>query len=96
MALEGGSDGVDSQRDRDLRASQSVWDAVRDVGALHTRLVPGFVAAVQVFDDGAGARVTWIADFLPHEAAAMVGPMMEQGMAAMKTALDALANAEGV
>jgi len=32
----------------------SVWDAIRDVGALHTRLVP----------------------------------MMEQGMAAMKTALD--------
>ena len=23
---------------------QHVWDAVRDVGALHTRLVPGFVA----------------------------------------------------
>jgi len=23
-----------------------VWDAVRDVGALHTRLVPGFVTAV--------------------------------------------------
>lgn len=22
---------------------ESVWDAVRDVGALHTRLVPGFV-----------------------------------------------------
>jgi hypothetical protein len=21
----------------------SVWDAIRDVGALHTRLVPGFV-----------------------------------------------------
>jgi hypothetical protein len=32
----------------------------------------------------------WIADFLPHEAAGMVGPMMEQGMAAMKKALDAL------
>src|SRR5262245_20491344 len=110
---------------------QSVWDAVRDIGALHTRLVPGFVvdtrlepgarlvtfangmvikepivavdeegrrlvwgaeessfkhysAAVQVFGEGTGTRVTWIADFLPHEAAKIVGPMMEQGMAAMK------------
>lgn len=113
----------------------SVWDAIRDVGALHTRLVPGFVvdtrlepgarvvtfangmvikepivaidddsrrlvwgaeggslkhynASVQVFAEGAGSRVVWIADFLPHEAAGVVGPMMEQGMAAMKQALD--------
>jgi carbon monoxide dehydrogenase subunit G len=115
---------------------QSVWDAIRDIGALHTRLVPGFVldtrvepearivtfangmvikepivtvddesrrlvwgaesealthynASVQAFSEGTGTRVVWIADFLPHEAASMVGPMMEQGMAAMKKALDA-------
>jgi Polyketide cyclase / dehydrase and lipid transport len=119
-------------------APRSVWDAVRDVGALHTRLVPGFVvdtrleagarlvtfangrvvrepivtvdddgrrlvwgsetpslkhysASLQVLDNGTGARVVWTADFLPHEAANTVGPMMEQGMAAMKTALDSLA-----
>lgn len=113
----------------------AVWDAIRDVGALHTRLVPGFVvdtridgdarvvtfangmvvkepiiavdeerrrlvwsamggplshynASVQVFDDPSGSRVAWIADFLPHEAAATVGPMMEAGMAAMKKKLD--------
>jgi carbon monoxide dehydrogenase subunit G len=116
----------------------AVWDAIRDIGALHTRLVPGFVvdtrlvpgarvvtfangvvatepivdlneaarrlvwgaqggklthynASVQVFarPDG-GSRVVWIADFLPHEAAAMVEPMMAQGMAAMQRAMDAL------
>jgi carbon monoxide dehydrogenase subunit G len=114
---------------------EAVWDAIRDIGALHTRLVPGFVvdtrlepgarivtfangtvlkepivtvddeerrlvwtteggsvkhynASVQVFSEGAGSRVVWLADFLPHEAAQVVGPMMEQGMAAMKTALD--------
>ena len=114
-----------------------VWDAVRDIGALHTRLVPGFVldtrlepgartvtfangmvikepivtiddenrrlvwsaeaealahynAAVQVFAEGAGSRVVWIADFLPPEATNVVGPMMEQGMAAMQRALDSL------
>jgi carbon monoxide dehydrogenase subunit G len=112
----------------------AVWDAIRDIGALHTRLVPGFVvdtrlepgarivtfangmvikepivtiddearrlvwtaeggalthynASVQVFADGAGSRVVWIADFLPDQAANMVGPMVEQGMAAMKKAL---------
>lgn len=27
------------------RPAAEVWDAVRDVGALHTRLVPGFVVA---------------------------------------------------
>jgi len=112
----------------------AVWDAIRDIGALHTRLVPGFVidtrlepgarvvtfangmvikepivtiddearrlvwsaeggalthynASVQVFAEGAGSRVMWIADFLPDQAANVVGPMVEQGMAAMKKAL---------
>ena len=116
-------------------APHAVWDAIRDVGALHTRLVPGFVvdtrlelgarvvtfanglvvkepiitiddevrrlvwsavggplthynASVQVFDDPAGSRIAWIADFLPDEAKDTVGPMMEAGMAAMKKKLD--------
>ena len=116
---------------------QSVWDAIRDVGALHTRLVPGFVvdtrlepgarivtfangmvlkepivtvddegrrlvwtseggnlthynASVQVFVEGSGSRVVWLADFLPDEAASTVGGMMEQGIGAMKKALDHL------
>ncbi len=117
-----------------------VWDALRDVGALHTRLVPGFVVdtrlepgeriatlangmvmrepiidindearrvvwsaiggslthyngSAQVFAESDGrARVVWIADFLPHETAAQIGSMMEQGMAAMQVALDGLAS----
>ncbi|MEJ8825255.1 SRPBCC family protein [Variovorax humicola] len=32
-----------------------VWDAVRDVGALHTRLVPGFVVECRM--DGNDARI---------------------------------------
>jgi carbon monoxide dehydrogenase subunit G len=120
-------------------APHLVWDAIRDLGALHTRLVPGFVvdtrlepdararvvtfangmvikepivtvdderrrlvwgaeggssthynASVQVFAEGTGSRVVWIADFLPHEAAGTIGPMIEAGMAAMKKALDSL------
>src|SRR5580698_504839 len=93
-----------------------VWDAVRDFGALHTRLVPGFVldtrldgdarivtfangtvarellvdcddtrrrlvyaavgervkhysASAQVVADGAGSRLIWIVDLLPHNIA---------------------------
>lgn len=34
-----------------------VWDAVRDVGALHTRLVPGFVVDTQLERDAAGKDV---------------------------------------
>ncbi len=117
----------------------AVWDAIRDYGALHTRLVPGFVSAtrlepgarvvtfangsvvrepivaideeskrlvwaaegartshyngaVQAFADGeSGTRVVWIADFLPDEAAQGIRAAMEAGAAAMKAALDRLA-----
>jgi len=116
-----------------------VWDAVRDVGALHTRLVPGFAvdtcledgvrvvtfgngmtvrepivdvddrlrrlvwsatggtmthynASVQVFDEGNGSRVVWIADLLPNEAAGRVAAMMKQGIEVMKRTLDGMAD----
>lgn len=36
-----------------------VWDALRDVGALHTRLVPGFVVDTKLED---GARVVTFGD----------------------------------
>jgi hypothetical protein len=116
-----------------------VWDALRDVGALHTRLVPGFVvdtklkpgerivtfkngmvvrepivsiddrarrvawaaiaeplthynASAQVFADALNqTRVVWIADLLPDAAAPAIEGMMNDGAAAMKTALDRLA-----
>ena len=35
------------------------WDAIRDVGALHTRVVPGFVADTRLEE---GARVVTFAD----------------------------------
>jgi carbon monoxide dehydrogenase subunit G len=38
---------------------ERVWDALRDVGALHTRLVPGFVADTQLAE---GARIVTFAD----------------------------------
>ena len=116
-------------------APELVWDAVRDVGALHTRLAPGFVTdtrlegdarivtfasglvarerivdvndaerrlvwsvvesqpthhngALQVFAEGKGSRAVWIADLLPHELAPAIAAMMEQGLAAMKKAME--------
>lgn len=117
----------------------SVRDALRDVGALHTRLVPGFVkdtrlegdsrvvtfgngmilrerivdvndaerrvvwsatgghlthhnGSAQVFENGDGqARIVWIADVLPNDAAGPIEAMMEEGMAVMKKTLDNLA-----
>jgi hypothetical protein len=117
--------------------AQRVWDAFRDVGAVHTRLAPGFVtdcrrdgedrivtfanglvakelivdvddaamrlvysarserlahhnASFQVFAEGpARCRVAWIADVLPHAAAAAIGAMMDAGVNAMKRSLDA-------
>lgn len=36
-----------------------VWDALRDVGALHTRLVPGFVVDTKLEADGAARVVTF-------------------------------------
>ena len=35
--------------------TEDVWNAVRDVGALHTRLVPGFVTDCRL-EEGGGAR----------------------------------------
>lgn len=117
---------------------EAVWSAIRDIGALHTRLVPGFVVdtrlepgarivkfangmtvreiivtiddeamrlvwsakserlthhngAVQVVSRGdSQTQVVWSADLLPNEMAEPIGLMMDQGLVAMKTALDGL------
>jgi len=117
-----------------------VWSAVRDIGALHTRFVPGFVvdtklepgarvvtfgngmvvreaivdidetdfrlvwsasggrlshhnASVQVFPaSGDRTRIVWIADLLPDEMRGPIEGMIDQGMAVMKTTLEALAS----
>jgi carbon monoxide dehydrogenase subunit G len=114
---------------------EQVWDALRDVGALHTRVVPGFVvdtrleegarvvtfgngmvarelivdvddearrvvwsvvggrfthhnASVQVFSDGAGSRLVWIADLLPNDIAGDIRAMIEQAASVMKPTLE--------
>jgi carbon monoxide dehydrogenase subunit G len=118
-----------------------VWDAVRDVGAIHTRLAPGFVSnvemdgdarivtfangrivreeivtvddaahrlvwsvvgtqmthhngSIQIFPEGGGCRLVWIADVLPNALSDYVSGMMQQGMEAMKKKLEADASAQ--
>lgn len=44
---------------------EDVWDAVRDFGALHTRLVPGFVADTRL--DGPDRIVTFIGGAVQRE-----------------------------
>jgi hypothetical protein len=39
--------------------SDDVWDAVRDIGALHTRLVPGFVVDTKLESDASARIVTF-------------------------------------
>ena len=110
---------------------REVWAAARDPGALHTKLVPGFVvdtrlegdvrtvtfangfvarerivdidderrrvawtviesprmthhnASLQLFDENGRTRAVWIADLLPHDAAANVATMIDHGLTAM-------------
>jgi len=45
-------------------------------------------ATLQVFPEGAGCRVVWITDVLPHEAAGRAGRMMDAGIAAMRKTLE--------
>ena len=47
-------------------------------------------ASFQVFAEGAGSRLVWIADVLPQAAAETVGAMMAEGMKAVSTALGRL------
>jgi len=124
------------RREISINASaEHVWSAVRDVGALHTRLVPGFVidtkledgarmvtfgngtvvrelivdvdddarriawaavgtsmthhsASLQVFAEDGRTRAVWIADLLPHELAAQIAGMIQQGLSVMKQTLE--------
>jgi carbon monoxide dehydrogenase subunit G len=46
-------------------------------------------ASMQVSPDGAGSRVVWVADVLPHTAAPVMAGMIEQGLALMKKTLEA-------
>jgi hypothetical protein len=45
-------------------------------------------ASVQVLAEGKGARIVWIADFLPNELRPYIAGQMDEAVKAMKKALD--------
>src|SRR6266702_893667 len=76
-----------------------VWDAVRDFGAVHRRLVPGFVldarldgdARIVTFANGTVAR-----ELLPHEIGPYIDSQMDQATLAMQKTLARSAKSESV
>ena len=50
-------------------------------------------ASFQVFPDAGGARLVWIADMLPNDAAVTVGAMMTDGLEAIRKSLSPLSTA---
>ncbi len=63
-------------------------DHRRLVYAVVGERVKHYSASAQVFDDGkGGARLTWIVDMLPNEAAPHISGQMDLGAAAMQKAL---------
>jgi hypothetical protein len=63
---EGGNSVGSIVRTVDLEASATdVWDAVCDFGALHDRLVPGFVVDAQL--DGRRRRITFVSGAVATE-----------------------------
>ena len=63
-------------------AHRVVWAVVGSSRLTHHN------ASVQVFPEGAGCRVVWIADLLPNEAAGDIAGMIETGMRVMKPTLE--------
>jgi hypothetical protein len=66
--------------DIDGRARRLAYSARTDRLAHHN-------ASFQVFAEGAGSRLVWIADVLPDSAAVTVGAMMDEGLKAVGAAL---------
>ena len=91
------------EQDGDLRTvtfanGAAVKERIVDVDPARRRIAYGVVegrflhhsATMQILEDGEGAsRFVWTSDFLPAEAAAMVGPLMEQGAEAFRRTVEA-------
>jgi len=74
-----------------------VKERIADVDSVRRRIAYGVVegrftyhsASMQIVEDGEGSRFIWTSDFLPAEAAAVVGPLMEQGADAFARTVEA-------
>src|SRR5436305_11652117 len=68
--------------DVDDAARRLVWAVVEGRPRHHN-------GSIQIFPEGEGCRLIWIADLLPNELAPAISGMMQHGMDAMKRKLDA-------
>ena len=59
-------------------APERVWSALEDIGALHTRLAPGFVTHTEREDDGAARLVTFGNGMTVRELMIDVDPKMRR------------------
>jgi len=55
-------------------SAESAWDALADLGALHTRLVPGFVTDCRLEADGGSRIVTFANGIVARELIVDVNP----------------------
>jgi carbon monoxide dehydrogenase subunit G len=90
------------EQDGDLRTVTFVGGMVArerivDVDEARRRIAYGVVegrftfhsASMQIVEDGPGrSRFLWTSDFLPAEAAAVVGPLMERGAEAFRAVME--------
>ena len=58
--------------------------------SVRSELLSHHNASFQVFAEGAGSRLVWIADMLPQAAAEAIGAMMEDGLKVVAVALNRL------
>lgn len=72
-------------------------ERIVDVDEARRRIAYGVVegrftfhsASMQIVEDGEGrSRLVWTSDFLPAEAAAVVGPLMERGAEAFRAVME--------
>lgn len=96
---------IDGRLDGDVRTvtfagGQVVKEQIVDIDETRMRVAYQVVeggfshhsASMQIVPDGEGrCRFVWVSDFLPNEASAMVGPLMEAGAQALKRNLEAKA-----
>ena len=67
--------------DVDDAARRLVWSVVEGRPQHHN-------GSIQIFPEGGGCRLVWIADILPHDLEKPIRAMMQHGMDAMKRKLE--------
>ena len=73
---------------------EQVWDVLRDVGAVHRRLLPGRVREVTIEGDGRSLLV-WTTDVLPDSLADVIHARTVRGAEEMKNVMERSHSGQG-